>query len=146
MRDVFRTADFLQVPFRWARPDPVVMDLATCTYPTAQPYIHRLSQLGAAAAERGRGLAFIAAVSQTIWSGTIDNLHEGDHLANAAGAAGLDLVELDAAVAADPDRHHAVIMPPSRRTSAPSAKAAITACPSWYLPGSRSSVWTDTTN
>ena len=33
MRDVVRLRAFLDVPFHWPRPDPVVMDLATGTYP-----------------------------------------------------------------------------------------------------------------
>ncbi len=107
VRDVFRTADVLGLPFRWPRPDPVTMDLATRTYPTEQPHIHRLTQLGIAAAERGRGLAFITVVSHLIWSGTVDDWHTGDHLARAAADAGLDLAEMDAAVAADADGFHA---------------------------------------
>ena len=107
VRDVFRTADVLGLPFRWPRPDPVTMDFATRTYPKEQPHIHRLTQLGIAAAERGRGLAFITAVSHLIWSGTIDDWHTGDHLARAAADAGLDLAEMDAAIAADADGFHA---------------------------------------
>jgi 2-hydroxychromene-2-carboxylate isomerase len=54
-----------------------------------------------AAAEQGRGLDFIAEVSALIWNGQTDNWHEGNHLADAAARAGLDLAALDAAVAAD---------------------------------------------
>ncbi len=46
MRDVFRTGAYLGVPIRWPVPDPVVMDMATRTYPGEQPHIFRLSQLG----------------------------------------------------------------------------------------------------
>lgn len=106
LRDVFRTADFLGLPLRWPRPDPVQMDLATRTYPAEQPHIHRLSHLGVAAAERGRGLAFVDAVSRTIWSGAVDDWHLGDHLARAASEAGVDLAALDAAVAADRKAYH----------------------------------------
>jgi 2-hydroxychromene-2-carboxylate isomerase len=109
IRDVYRTADFLGLPFRWPKPDPVLMDPATRAYPKEQPHIYRLSRLGVAAAERGRGLAFIDAVSRTIWSGKVDDWHLGDHLAHAADEAGLDLDELDAAIAADPARYHAQI-------------------------------------
>lgn len=109
MRDVFRCGEFLGVPIRWPVPDPVVMDFATRTYPKDQPYIFRLSQLGQAAAEMGKGLAFISEVSRTIWSGNIDNWHQGDHLAQAAARAGLDLAELDAIVARDADRLDAAI-------------------------------------
>lgn len=101
MKDTYRTAQFLGLPYRWPSPDPVYMDPQTRTYPREQPHIHRLSHLGVAASERGKGLEFIREVSHTIWSGTVDNWHEGDHLAQAAARAGLDLAELDAAIAAD---------------------------------------------
>ena len=107
--DIHREAAFLGLPFRWPRPDPVYRDIATNTYPTAQPHIHRLTQLGVAAAERGRGLAYLKEVSHTIWSGAVDNWHEGDHLARAAERAGLDPPELDAAVASEAARLNAVI-------------------------------------
>ena len=74
-----------------------------------QPYIRRLTRLGCAAAEVGRGLRFLREVSHTIWSGEIDDWHEGDHLAHAARRAGVDLAALDAKVARDPDRYEAVI-------------------------------------
>ena len=44
-----------------------------------------------------------------IWGGDVAGWHEGSHLAGAAARAGLDLGELDAAIAADPDRHDRVI-------------------------------------
>ena len=109
MRDVFRCGEFLGVPIRWPVPDPVVMDMATRTYPKEQPHIFRLTQLGQAASELGKGLAFISEVSKTIWSGSVDNWHEGDHLAQAAARAGLDLAALDAIVARDTDRLDAAI-------------------------------------
>jgi 2-hydroxychromene-2-carboxylate isomerase len=101
MRDIHRSAAFVGLPFRWADPDPVVMDPATRRYPAEQPHIHRLTHLGVAAAERGRGLAFLDHVSRLIWGGVVSGWHEGDHLARATAAAGLDLTELDAEVAAD---------------------------------------------
>ena len=33
MRDCVRSAEFAGLPLRWPRPDPVVMDYATRTYP-----------------------------------------------------------------------------------------------------------------
>ena len=102
MKDTYRTAEFLALPYRWPRPDPVLMDPATRTYPKDQPHIHRLSHLGVAAAERGRGVEFIKEASALIWDGQTENWHESDHLARAAGRAGLDLAEMDAAIAADP--------------------------------------------
>src|SRR6185437_11061279 len=99
MVDVFREAAFLGLPFRWPRPDPVQR---------SPDEGYRLTHLGVAAAQRGRGLPFIAAVSRTIWSGEVDNWHEGDHLARAADLAGLDFTELAAAVDADPAAYAAV--------------------------------------
>src|SRR4051812_25674426 len=108
MRDVFREAAFLGLPFRWPRPDPV-QQAPGVGYRMEQPYIHRLTHLGVAAAERGRGLAFLREASHTIWSGQVENWHEADHLARAAERAGLDYAELSAAVDGDPARHAAVV-------------------------------------
>lgn len=101
MTDVFREAAFLGLPFRWPKPDPVQRSPDE-GYRTPQPHIHRLTHLGVAAAERGKGLAFLDEVSRTIWSGATDNWHQGDHLAQAAGRAGLEFAEIAAAVDADP--------------------------------------------
>ena len=107
--DIHREAAFLGLPFRWPRPDPVLMDFATRTYPKDQPYIHRLTHLGVAAAERGRGLQFLDEVSRVIWSGTVDQWNEGDHIDRAAERAGLDPVELNACVDAEAERLAAVV-------------------------------------
>jgi 2-hydroxychromene-2-carboxylate isomerase len=103
MRDVFREAAFLGLPCRWPRPDPV--QLVDGSYRCPQPHIHRLTHLGVAAAERGRGLPFLREVSHLIWSGEVDGWHEGDHLRRAAERAGLDYGELAAAVDGEPSRY-----------------------------------------
>lgn len=108
-RDIHREAAFLGLPFRWPRPDPVLMDFATRTYPREQPHIHRLTRMGVAAAERGRGLAYLDEVSRLIWSGAVDNWHEGEHLADAARKARLDPIELAAAADNDAERLNAVV-------------------------------------
>ncbi|MGL4543632.1 MAG: 2-hydroxychromene-2-carboxylate isomerase [Polymorphobacter sp.] len=108
-KDTYRTAAFLGLPFHWPRPDPVVMDFATRKYPREQPYIHRLTRLGQAATEAGKGLAFIDEVSKVIWDGSVIGWHEGEQLAAAAARAGLDLAELDAVVAQDAQRLDSVI-------------------------------------
>ncbi len=74
-----------------------------------QPYIHRLTRLGAAAQLEGRSLAFTNAISPVLWDGSIKGWNEGDHLARAAAAAGFDLAAMDAAVIADPDRYERII-------------------------------------
>ncbi|MBX7249555.1 MAG: DsbA family protein [Caulobacteraceae bacterium] len=107
LRDVKREADFLGLPIAWPRPDPVASQAGD--YRVPQPHIHRLTHLGVAAAEAGCGLPFLREVSAVIWSGAVENWHEGDHLAGAAGRAGLDLAELDARIAADPDRYAAIV-------------------------------------
>lgn len=99
MRDVFRVADYLEVPFSWPEPDPVVMDMPTRTIPKDQPYIHRLTRLGIEAVNRGAGLAFISEVSDLIWGRAVKQWHEGDHLAEATARAGLDLADMEATIA-----------------------------------------------
>ncbi|HKN09976.1 MAG TPA: DsbA family protein [Pseudomonadota bacterium] len=108
LRDTARIAEMLGMPFEWPSPDPIVMDMATGEVPKQQPYIHRLTRLGVAAAARGRGLPFLAEVSRVIFGGVRD-WHLGDHLARAAQCAGLDLAELHREIARDPDRYEARI-------------------------------------
>lgn len=100
--DVARLAQFLGIALASPRPDPIVQDLATRTIAVDQPYIYRVTRLGQAASRAGKSLAFCDEVSQLIWGGTI-NWHEGDHLAQAATRAGLDLSTLDAVAMAEPD-------------------------------------------
>lgn len=99
--DAARSAQMLDIPYRWPRPDPVVQNLATREISAEQPYIQRLCRLGQAAERRGVGLGFADEVARVIWSGTVDNWHEGDHIAEAAARAGLDLAELDAEALSD---------------------------------------------
>jgi 2-hydroxychromene-2-carboxylate isomerase len=109
LRDTYRISEMLGLPYRWPRPDPVVVDPATRAGVPNQPYIHRLTRLGCAAAEAGRGLPFLYEVSTLLWSGKVDGWHEGDHLAKASARAGLDLAGLDAKITTDPDRYEALI-------------------------------------
>lgn len=97
--DVMRVAQFHGIPFGPPRPDPIVQDIATRTIAAEQPYIRRITRLGQAAARRGKGLAFAHEAGMLIWGGA-ENWHEGEHLADAAERAALDLAELDAEVAA----------------------------------------------
>jgi 2-hydroxychromene-2-carboxylate isomerase len=107
--DSSRVAKHENIPFRFPRPDPIVQDMATLDVAEQQPYIHRLTRLGAAAQLQGRSLVFVDAISRVLWDGTVKGWNEGDHLARAAMAAGFDLAAMDVAVAADPDRYEAVI-------------------------------------
>jgi 2-hydroxychromene-2-carboxylate isomerase len=107
-RDTARIAQFLNLPFGWPRPDPVVVD-QTQKPAAHQPYIYRLTRLGVAASEKGRGLPFISEVSKLIWSGEIAGWDQGDHLARAAERAGLDLATMDREIAADPESYERLI-------------------------------------
>lgn len=100
--DAKRTAAFLDLPFARPEPDPVVFRQDRNRPADDQPHIHRLSRLGALAAERGAGIAFIGRVARLMWDGRVQGWNEGSHLADAVAAAGLDLAELDGAVAAAP--------------------------------------------
>jgi len=106
--DMRREAEFLGLPLRWPRPDPVYR-APDGSYPKEQPHIHRLTYLGVAAAERGRGLPFLDEVSRLIWSGEVTDWHEGDHLRGATERAGLDYDELSVAVASDTERFRNVV-------------------------------------
>ena len=99
-RDVARLSRYLGIPIAPPRPDPIVQDRVSRRIADEQPYIFRLVRLGQAAARRGRALAFCSEVAGVIWSGT-ENWNEGDHLARAAGRAGLDLAELDSEAESD---------------------------------------------
>ena len=107
--DSSRVAKHENIPFRFPRPDPIAQDMATLEVAEHQPYIHRLTRLGAAAQVDGRSLDFVDAISRVLWDGSVKGWNEGDHLARAADAAGFDLPAMDAAVAAEPDRYEAII-------------------------------------
>src|SRR5262249_36460157 len=95
MRDTFRISQMHAIPYRWPRPDPIVMDYATGEVAADQPYIYRVSRLAVAAARAGRGFEFTKAAARKIWSGEIENWHEGEHISNALTEAGLDAAEMD---------------------------------------------------
>lgn len=103
LRDTFRISQMHDIPYRWPRPDPIVMDIAKGEVAAEQPYIHRVSRMGVAATRAGKGFAFVRRAARTIWSGEIDNWHVGDHLANAARDAGLDPVKIASSVEIDGD-------------------------------------------
>ena len=107
-RDCTRIGEMLGMPFAWPIPDPIVMNMASGEVAKEQPYIHRLTRLGVAAAAAGKGLPFLAAVSAVIFGGVRD-WHLGDHLARATESAGLNLAKLDSEIDRDPNRYEAAI-------------------------------------
>lgn len=99
--DASRTAAFLGLPYRRPLPDPIMQDMRSGAIAAEQPYIFRLTRLGAAAARRGQGLAFIDQVMRLLWDGSVDGWNEGSHLADAIRRAGLDSEALEAEAARD---------------------------------------------
>jgi len=81
-----------------ADPDPIVQDFRTMAVAEEQPYIYRLSKLGVEANRRGRGIELADRVAELIFGGT-KGWDKGDLLKDAVAQAGLDLTELDAAIA-----------------------------------------------
>ena len=108
--DSSRVAKHENIPFRFPRPDPIVQDMASLDVAEHQPYIHRLTRLGAAAQLEGRALEFTDAITRVMWDGSVKGWNEGDHLAKAATNAGFDLAAMDTAVTADPERYEQVIV------------------------------------
>ncbi|MGQ0534414.1 MAG: 2-hydroxychromene-2-carboxylate isomerase [Caulobacteraceae bacterium] len=98
LRDTFRISQMHGIPYRWPKPDPIVMDIASGEVAAEQPYIHRVTRMGVAAEQLGRGFAFARRAAHAIWSGEIDNWHEGDHLVRAASDAGLNAEKVEAIV------------------------------------------------
>ncbi|MEM1390111.1 MAG: DsbA family protein [Pseudomonadota bacterium] len=97
--DSIRRAEFLGMPMHFPpRPDPVTQNYQTMEVAKDQPLIYRLAKLGVEAQRRGKGLDFAKEVSHLVYGGT-ENWDQGDHLAKAAAAAGLDLASMDLAIA-----------------------------------------------
>jgi 2-hydroxychromene-2-carboxylate isomerase len=98
IKDCARIAAYRGLPFGFPSPDPIVQDLTTRKISDDQPYIFWLTRLGVEAARRGQGLRFIEEVSTLIWGDAVVDWHKGDHLAQAANRAGLDLKEMESAI------------------------------------------------
>lgn len=98
MIDMFRRAEFLGMKFGAPSPDPIVQDMTTFAVSEDQPYIYRLTNLGVEAERHGKGIDFAFHVSHLIWGGE-PGWDQGDKLANATAKAGLDLTEMEAAIA-----------------------------------------------
>lgn len=107
--DTQRIAHYLGMPFKRPTPDPIVQDPQTLVISQEQPHIHRLTRLGAEAASRGRALEIIDSVGTLLWDGRVTGWHEGDHLRRAVAQAGLDLDDMEAAIARDPAARDAMI-------------------------------------
>ena len=82
----------------WPSPDPIVQDFETFEVAEEQPYIYRLTALGVEAERRGKGIDLAFAVSHLIFGGT-KKWDQGDHLQQAVASAGLDIEEMEQAIA-----------------------------------------------
>jgi len=107
--DIIRVSQMEKIPLGAPRPDPIVQDLANRKIAADQPYIYRLLRLGALATERGKGFEFILEISRIIWGGAVPSWNEGDAMKDATARAGLDLVEMDAAIEAEPARYDGMV-------------------------------------
>ncbi len=108
-RDTKRIAEINAIPYRWPRPDPIVQDRETREVAKDQPFIMRVSRLGALATERGKGFEFVKAASHMMWSGETDDWHLPGKLAACADAAGLDGDALERDAASEAGRLDAII-------------------------------------
>jgi len=124
IRDTFRISQRLGIAYAWPRPDPIVMNSPT-EVAAEQPHIMRVSRLGVAAVEAGRGLDFLVEAGRLIWSGAVQGWNEGDHIAGAIRAVGLDPGELEAKIAAEAERIDAAIV---------ANESAQTAAGHWGVP------------
>lgn len=125
LRDCKREAERLEIPLAQPDPDPIVMDMTTRQVAAAQPYIQRLTLLGAVAADQGQGLAFCREVSRLIWSGDVAGWHAGTHLAEATEQAGLHLNQLENALRQERSRFEQLVQ---------SNQAAQTRAGHWGVP------------
>lgn len=98
LRDVARVAEMTGVPCKRPVPDPIQFS-APGEASEVQPYIHRLTFLGLEAARRDRGLDFACEVGRMMWGDHVENWHLAENLGPAIARAGLDLEELEAAIA-----------------------------------------------
>lgn len=97
--DVFRRAEFLGMKLVFPQPDPIVQNMETFEVADEQPYIYRLSGLGIEAARRGKGIELAYHVSHLIWGDDEPGWDQGDRLSDAVAKAGLDLADMEAAIA-----------------------------------------------
>ncbi|MEM7508201.1 MAG: DsbA family protein [Pseudomonadota bacterium] len=108
VRDTARVADMLGIPFARPEPDPIVQDMETSRIAEEQPYIRHLTRLAVAACDAGKGLDYYAELSRLLF-GDMGPWNAGTQMKDAAARAGLDLDEMEAAIATDPGAHDAKI-------------------------------------
>jgi len=109
LRDTNRIAAYHGIAFRRPKPDPIVQDDDTLAISAEQPYIRRLTRLGAWATPHRRAHALAQEVMTMIWDGQVDGWNTGSHLADAVARAGMNLAEMEIDIAKDPLAFDALI-------------------------------------
>ena len=90
-----RVAEYLRIPYARPVPDPLVFDPDTREPIADQPYIRNLTRLALAARELGVGHIFLQSLMRLLWDGGVQGWDQGDHLAETASSAGLNLSDLN---------------------------------------------------
>ena len=109
LMDTKRTADFLDLDYKWPNPDPVNMTFSPLNIPKEQPYIHRLTRLGIESVLQGKSLEFTYAVSSLIFNANVDDWTKDNHLKLAISQSGLELANMDEAIDSDPKKYDDLI-------------------------------------
>ncbi len=109
LRDTNRLAAYHGIPFRRPKPDPIVQDDGTLAISAEQPYIRRLTRLGAWATPHGHAHALAQEVMTMLWDGQVDGWDTGSHLADAVARAGMDLKQMELDIERDPTPYDTLI-------------------------------------
>ena len=109
LKDSQRVADFLGIPYRRPVPDPIIQNMETNEIAPEQPYIRKITLIGAACQMEGNALSFVDHVSRKLWDGSVDNWHENKHLTAALNACKIDGARLIEKVESEPDKFQRII-------------------------------------
>ena len=94
--DTARLAEFLDMPYAYPDPSPIQFKPGSLwVAEDSQPRNERLNRLFVGVTRAGRGLEFLDHVARSLWDGSAPGWEQGDHLARAMAAAGLDQVLAD---------------------------------------------------
>jgi 2-hydroxychromene-2-carboxylate isomerase len=96
--DTARVARHLGVRYADPVPPPATLDWEKKSPAADQPHIRRLTRLGVEAERRGRGFAYARAISELLFAGG-PGWNQGNRMADALAARGLDLADMERALA-----------------------------------------------
>ena len=93
--DTGRTAAYLGLPYAYPDPSPITFETASVWRAAPEQLRNEyLNRLFVGASNKGQGLAFLDHVARMLWDGSTPGWDQGDHLARAMDAAGLDMAEV----------------------------------------------------